>query len=138
MSNSLKVIILVGHPGCGKSTWAKQYYDQLLHIDGDSLHTSARVAKAVGAGLQQGRNVIVDATNVTLERRRDIILQAQRYQALVYGVVFRVPLTTCMERSKKRESEGGVHIPSVAFWTSNSRYVEPTLEEGFTFIGSVE
>lgn len=133
----LHVIVLVGLPGCGKTTWAKTYYSQFLHVDGDSLKTSAKVSKAVREGLQQNRNVIVDATNVTLQRRADIIEVGKQFNALCYAVVFRLTSAQCMERAKKRELEGGPHIPTVAFNTINARYVDPQLSEGFVYIGEV-
>jgi predicted kinase len=136
-NDRLTVIVLVGLPAAGKTTWAQTHYSNFNRIDGDSLKTSKKVANALFASLQSGRNTIVDATNVTVERRRDIIIEAQKFNALVYAVVFRLPIAICQERAKSREAQGGSHIPPVAFHTSNSRYVEPSLAEGFAAIVSV-
>lgn len=148
------VIVLVGFPGCGKTTWAKFHYPNFERLDGDTLKTSTKVAKALLAALEEGKNVIVDATNVTVVRRADLMKSVQmrklnlmaRRQALevkVYAVVFKYSVETCLARIKQREDQNtaqGImfnHIPAIAVRKSNSSYIEPKLEEGFDYIGVV-
>ena len=125
------VIILVGFPGSGKSTWVKQHYDQFARLDGDALKTSVKVVKALHNELEKRRNVVVDATNVTLERRSALITEAKKYNCKIYAVVFIVSVEECIRRVKDREDKGGPHIPKIAIYKSNSTYVEPTINEGF-------
>lgn len=148
------VIVLVGFPGCGKTTWAKFHYPGYERLDGDSLKTSPKVAKALFAALSEGKNVIVDATNVTIARRADVMKSVRDRRSYlmaaghpievkVYAVVFKYSIKTCMERVKSREEQykaQGVefnHIPAIAFHKLNGSYVEPTLQEGFDYIGVV-
>jgi len=150
------VIILIGQIGSGKTSYAKHYYSHFTRLNGDVLKTSKKVVSELKKALDRGENVIVDATNFTLERRRDIISecrvmpnqnpQAQnsfrRLPVKIYGVLFKVGIDECMERAKRREAKGFnddgqpiLHIPSIAFYKLNKSYVEPSLSEGFDYIG---
>jgi bifunctional polynucleotide phosphatase/kinase len=141
MNPEITVIVMVGFPGSGKTSWAKYYYPHYTRLDGDSLKTSKRVAAALKQALERGQNVIVDATNTTLERRKDILstVRNQNMRIRTVCVLIQAPLNTCMERADKRYAEsqnrvdGGniKKIPPVVFYTQNSRYVAPTKEEGF-------
>jgi len=148
------VIIMVGFPGCGKTTWANFHYPNFTRIDGDSLKTSPKVAKALAAALNAGQNAIVDATNLSLSRRSDlfkVIQQRKSYlqsggypvELKTYGVVFKYSIETCTRRSQQRENQQRVagievkHIPAIAYRKLNSSYVEPTLAEGFDYIGVI-
>lgn len=129
---------MIGLPASGKSTWARQHYSHFTILNGDSLKTSPKVVKALSAALQRGESVVVDATNATLERRRDIVAEARKFNVQIWGLVFRFPMDVCMERAKMREAAGGPHIPRIAFYTFNKRYVEPALQEGFDRIEEIK
>lgn len=144
MQQGQVVIVLVGQIASGKSTWAKQHYYNFFRVDGDTLKTSPKIVKAMKAALDQGQNVIVDATNVTLERRKDILDECRRRMIKAYAVVFKIPLNVCMQRRTSREAgrlasgQAVAHIPDVAFYTMNKKYVEPNPTEGFEAIVYVE
>jgi bifunctional polynucleotide phosphatase/kinase len=150
MQDSPTVIVLVGMIASGKSEWAQKHYYNFVRLDGDSLKTSPKMVKALKFALERGCSCVVDATNVTVERRKDIIDECQRYsiqhnqQIRVHCVIFKIPLPICMERRTKREAdrvargEPIAHIPDIAFYTLNKKYVEPTLAEGFAGITVID
>jgi hypothetical protein len=45
-----------------------------------------------------------------------------------------VTIDVAMENAKRREAEGGNHVPRIAMYTFRKRFQEPTLEEGFEAI----
>lgn len=150
MQEPLNVIVLVGSIASGKTTWAQKNYFNYVRLDGDTLKTSAKIIKALKVALSYRCSVVVDATNATLDRRKAILDECQLYaiqtkiMVNVYAVVFKTPLPVCMQRRTKREAdklargEPFVHIPDVAFYALNKKYVEPTLEEGFSGISVVD
>ena len=144
MQQGQVVIVLVGMISSGKSTWARQHYYNFFRVDGDTMKTSPKIVAALRAALDRCQNVLVDATNVTIERRKDILDECRRRMIKVYAVVFKIPLPICMQRRTKREAaklaggEAVAHIPDVAFYTLNKKYVEPGLAEGFEAIVYVE
>lgn len=153
------VIVLVGQIGSGKSTYAKTYYPHYTRLSGDILKTSKKIVSELKKALDRGESVVVDATNVTLERRRDIITECKtgpmplksgqpnyrQADIKIYAVVFRIDMDICMERAKTREAKGVdeqgqpiPHIPAIAFYKLNKSFVDPTLAEGFDFIGEIK
>ncbi len=144
MQQGQVVIVLVGMVASGKSTWGKLHYDKFFRVDGDTLKTSPKIVAGLRAALDRGQNALVDATNVTIERRKDILDECRRRGIKAYAVVFKIPLAVCMQRRTKRENaklaggEAVAHIPDVAFYTLNKKYVEPGPSEGFAAIVYVE
>lgn len=87
-------IMLMGIPGCGKSTWAKEYVfkcdasftivssDEIRRQLTGSVNDQSRndevwevVLNQVVGHLKMGRNVILDATNVRSDHRRTFVRQ---------------------------------------------------------------
>ena len=69
------LFLFVGMPGVGKSTFYKQYLEPkgFVHANQDQLKTKAKVLKLVKESLASGKSVAVDATNPSLEKRREFI-----------------------------------------------------------------
>lgn len=126
-----EIIILVGLPGAGKSTLISDLGSNIEIVDGDSLKTSEAVVAKVKSFKSCERSIIVDATNVTLERRRPLIALAKEWEIPVKCVWLNTDVKTCVKRSKERHANGGKNIPPVAIYKLNKNFVEPTLEEGF-------
>lgn len=132
------IIMPVGYQGSGKTTFAHKNYSNYIILDGDSLKTSSKVTKALKANLKTNKSVFVDATNMSIKRRNPIMKLAEERKIKVICIWFRDDLDVCLERVKKRFDEGGKKIPPVALYTTRKYYTEPTLEEGFSKIISIE
>jgi len=67
LSRKHQMIVFVGMPGSGKSSYYKKYLEPLgyVYANQDTLGTRAKVLKTVNAALKNGENVVVDATNPT-------------------------------------------------------------------------
>jgi bifunctional polynucleotide phosphatase/kinase len=124
-----EVVIMVGYPGSGKSTYAKKLEEEsagiYYRVDGDQHKTP--IAMVRDARTNAGnRSVIFDSTGGTRSRRAAFIQYAQGRGIPVRIVWITTPLEVSMERNKQRH----VPVPAIAFYTFRSRFEEPTSEEG--------
>jgi predicted kinase len=111
------LIVLVGPPGSGKTTWARRNGDGVVHVSQDDLidaitpagfdHVYRPVYQAVEeaaarAALRAGHTVIVDRTNRTRAHRRRWLELARQESRLAIAVVMSTSEELCRERNSKR------------------------------------
>lgn len=104
-----KVIILVGIPGCGKSTYASLILkDQgYFIINQDTLGNRDACIAAMRAALVNNLNVVIDRTNINKKQRQyfiDASRDANYSMPYMECILFESNFDVCMERLKKREN----------------------------------
>jgi protein phosphatase len=114
------LIVLVGPPGSGKSTWAKQNGHGAVHISQDDLidaispngfeHVyrpiyAAAEDAAARTALERGHTVIVDRTNRTRAHRLRWLAIANEADCPAIAVTMRAPFALCRERNRCREDK---------------------------------
>jgi predicted kinase len=139
-----KLIVLVGLPGSGKSTWAAQQHMGILSSDavreiltGDPENQTANrlvfptlrylLGKRVEAGMTA---TILDATSLTPKERKVWIRTAEALGCAAEAVFFDTPLEVCKSRNATRSRV----VPDDVMDRFAARLVRPTEAEGFTTV----
>ena len=125
---------MVGLQGCGKSTWVLANLAATHAVVSKDHWPNARrreqrQARVVAEHLAAGRSVVVDNTNPARQDRAALVALAREAGVPVRAVWLDVPLATCLERNAARS--GRAQVPLVGVLGTRSRFVPPSLDEGF-------
>ncbi len=134
-SETQRIVVLVGLPGSGKSTYLERLgitplssdvIRQLLIDDVTDQTIHARVFQCL-----IGRPATyVDATHLTPAERRPYIDIANRYGCAIEALYFDVPLDVCLARNRGRSRV----VPEEAVRAMAAKLVPPSAEEGFSIV----
>ena len=140
--------VLIGIPGSGKSTWARENA-QRLHavvvssdivrrdlrahgqnpLNGDLVFAEVeyRAREQLGAG----RSVILDATHSLRKYRTYAIRLASDFHARCIGVWFDLPLEVCLRRNVQRTQQnfGDEEVPETVVRQMYNRFQPPGRDE---------
>jgi predicted kinase len=136
------VVLAIGLPGSGKSSWFKRHNIHPLSSDllRELLFDDAQEQRFQDLVFSNLRSMLkarliarrpmnyVDATNLTPHDRHSWIKLAKDYGYDVQGVFFDVPLEICLERHQRR----GRVVPESIMRKMADKLKPPTFEEGFS------
>lgn len=138
------VVLAIGLPGSGKSSWFKRH--NLAPLSSDMVRAllfddvrEQRFQDLVFSNLRsmlKARLIAkrpmnyVDATNLTPQERQHWIKLAKDYQYEVHAVFFDVPLEVCVERHQRRDRV----VPEDVMRRMAAKLKPPAFEEGFVKI----
>ena len=138
------VVLAIGLPGSGKSSWFKRH--NITPLSSDLLRTllfddatEQRFQDLVFSNLRSmlkarliARRPLnyVDATNLSPHERHTWIKMARDYGYEVHAVFFDVPVEVCMDRNQRRDRL----VPEDVMQRMASKLRPPTFEEGFAKI----
>ena len=138
------VVLTIGMPGSGKTTWFKRRgvtplsSDMLRSILFDDI-TEQRYQSLVFSTLRsllRARLIAkmpwnyVDATNLSPGERRQWIKMSKGFGYEVQAVYFDVPIEVCLERNRRRERM----VPEEVMRRLAAKLKPPTFDEGFSKI----
>jgi len=138
------VILAIGLPGSGKSSWFKRHNIRPLSSDllRELLFDDAQEQRFQDLVFSNLRSLLkarliarrpvnhVDATNLTAHDRHSWIKLAKDYGYDVQGVFFDVPLEVCLERNRRRDRV----VDEDIMRKMAAKLKAPTFDEGFSKI----
>ena len=138
------VVLAIGLPGSGKSSWFKRH--DVVPLSSDMVRSllfddvrEQRFQDLVFSNLRsmlKARLIAkrpmnyVDATNLTPQERQHWIKLAKDYQYEVHAIFFDVPLDVCLERHQRRD----LVVPEDVMRRMAAKLKPPAFEEGFAKI----
>jgi len=138
------VVLAIGLPGSGKSSWFKRH--NVIPLSSDMVRSllfddvrEQRFQDLVFSNLRsmlKARLIAkrpmnyVDATNLTPQERQHWIKLAKEYNYEVHAVFFDVPLEVCIERHQRRDRV----VPEDVMRRMAAKFKPPAFDEGFAKI----
>lgn len=132
--NEPEIIIMVGYPGSGKSTIAKEIckHQNYNHIAGDIYKTIPKMKKASIEFLSQKKSIVFDATHSSIKKRKEFIDLSIKYNYKVRCIHVSTTIDISYKRNKSRNDKE--QAPRIAYSVYKKHYEEPKEQEGFTLI----
>lgn len=126
-SATQEIVVLVGCPASGKSTFAKHFVKQYAVVNQDQLKTLKKCEEVASEALQKGQSVLIDNTNRNKKTRQTWIAMAEQYQVPIRCVWFRVskPLAFVLDAMRVALHKERLCLPAVAFHRFFAEFEEP-------------
>ena len=150
------VFLLVGPPGCGKSTWINKYYiwdyDALISRDcirfnllkeGDEYFEREQEVRRIffneiekmTAEKSWADKVYIDATHLTRKSRHQVLSHITG-NPYVVAVSFEVPVEVALERNAQRS--GRALVPENVIYNMYQTFEKPSVKEGFDEVWHID
>lgn len=147
--NNKELVVLIGLPASGKSTWVAENCPNHVIVSNDAVvekygaklnldyneawkKVSFKTVKyecnnTFKKAVSDKKSIVIDNTNMTPKARRTY--RAEGYY--VKAVVFDIPEEEWKRRTEKRKNETGKLVPDAAIMQMRKAYRPPAKEEGF-------
>lgn len=138
-----EMVVMIGIPGCGKSTFQKNFLPYHERINLDSIHgflapstgfnkKNINLARKIEEiiikdRLSQGISVVVDNTNISRKVREKYFAFAQNYDVKMIAVAFTPDIGIAKKQNKQRER----FVPEVVISKMAKDFEAPSHDEGF-------
>lgn len=127
-------VILIGLPASGKTTFYRERFAAThSHVSKDLLGNNRRADRRqeelIAESLAEGRSVVVDNTNASVEVRARLIALARIHGATIVGYYFATEAADALRRNRTRQ--GRERVPDVAIFAIRKRLEPPSMGEGF-------
>ena len=135
LSLNREIIIMMGYPGSGKSTIARDICHRegnYIHIAGDIYKTSSKMMKAALEHIQKSKSIVFDATHSSVKKRKELVDFGKKHNYEVICIHMTTSLDISYKRNQLRSEEK--QVPKIAYSVYRKYYEPPMEEEGFKLI----
>ncbi len=152
----MELHVLIGAPGAGKSTFAKNMKVEnpdivILNLDSlraefgtgeedQSVNQQAYDAMIyrLYRALEENKSIVVDATNMDRQTRKRFVKIGKKHNATLIAHVLIVPREVLIERNRIRGENGGRNVGEGVIDMMLNKYFPPTLEDGFDKVNFID
>jgi DNA 3'-phosphatase len=140
------VVLMVGPPGCGKSTYAAHLAgivvsrDTLSNGHATAAQCLSAVRKIAVAKIKEKSQalIVVDATHPDVKSRAGFIKLASSLGMAAIAIVVNIPIEVAKHMNRARTLVLGSHVPDIAYGMFAKRYEFPTVAEGFAQVITID
>ena len=134
------MVINMGPPGSGKSTFCKNYLPNFVRVNNDEYNgNSKKSLQKAKQAISDGKNLVIDNTNRDVKTRKDYINQAEKQGYEIYAFYFKMEKVNAIfwdnlrlnNETRKHISKRVGPIP-VHTWYKN--FEKPDQSEGYAAI----
>lgn len=147
--NLPRVLILVGSPASGKTSFVKKLEDmsnklagkdqnKWRFINSDQEGSKSKVSNKAKSYLNQNFNVVIDATHRTIKSRDDWIVLAHQFKAPIWAIYLNADKNLAFHLNKIRKAKveadpnyESKDVQAVVLHTHFKYFEEPDISEGF-------
>ena len=140
-SSSQEVILFIGAPASGKTTFYQKHLqpEGYIYINRDTLGSWQKCVAECEKVLRLRKSVVIDNTNPDVDSRKRYLTVAEKHNIPTRCFLFAASIAHCKHNNKFRELKN-ISIPGykpvndIAFNAYSTRYKQPDINEGFTEI----